>query len=72
MNSVAETQAQVNWSIGFNLYADGAPLTACANNLQRQGWRDAKCGERACAVIDTVFAAGGNAERADAVLAGGW
>lgn len=72
MNNVADSANSVNWIAGFRLYADGAPIASCANNAQRRGWLDAQAGERACAVIDTVFANGGNAERADRILAKGW
>lgn len=72
MDIVQPTTASVNWSTGFRLYADRKPITACANNAQRRGWLDGQCGERACIVIDTVFATGGNAEAADHVLAQGW
>lgn len=70
MDNVSPTAGSVNWSIGFNLYADNAPISACENKAQRVGWRDAQGGERASITIATVFATGGNAERAEQVLVG--
>lgn len=29
------------WMAGMNLYADGAPLEDCQNELQRRGWNAA-------------------------------
>jgi hypothetical protein len=72
MDNVTQSPSFINWITGFRLYNDGFPLDACANNKQRQGWRDAAAGERACQVVDAVKAAGGNAERADYVLANGF
>lgn len=72
MDSLSPTAGSVNWSIGFNLYAERQPIEACANNAQRRGWKDAQAGERAANIVASVFAAGGSPERADRVLANGW
>lgn len=62
----------VQYSAGIELFRRGKPITSCANSLQRLGWRDARAGERACAIIDAVVAAGGNAINADRAIAGEW
>ena len=60
------------WSYGYNHYKANQPITRCTNDQQRRGWKDAKAGEQACAVVDAVFATGGNASDADYALAGAW
>lgn len=62
----------VNYSTGIDLYRGGKPVTACVNKWQRQGWHDARSGERAHHVIAAVVASGGKAFEADRALAGEW
>lgn len=75
MNTLALNQHEVNaaqYSAGIDMYRRGKPFKKCINRWQRQGWRDAQAGERACAVIDAIVANGGNAASADRALAGEW
>lgn len=61
-----------DWQVGFNAYADGAPLSTCATAEQRRGWANARAGEAAAMMVDVVFAAGGSASEADLALEGAW
>ena len=75
MNIVAQPSLDRNfedWSHGWQLYATGQSLSLCINAQQRRGWRDAEIGEQACAIIDAVFACGGNASDADKALLEAW
>ena len=75
MNIVAQPSLNRNfedWSHGWQLYATGQSLSLCINAQQRRGWRDAEIGAQACAIVDAVFASGGNASDADKALAEAW
>jgi hypothetical protein len=68
--NLANKYEQYNYS--YQLYIAKQPITRCTNDKQRRGWKDAQLGEGACAVVDAVFAFGGNASDADYALTGAW
>ena len=57
-----------DWQTGFNLYAAGAPESACTNLVQTAGWWAALDAEAACAVCDRMAAQGRSAAEMDMVL----
>jgi hypothetical protein len=69
MSVYTETAASVNWSrdnrrhyaeyaTGAQLYRENKPVAACANNTQRQGYRDAESGDMAARLVKSMTAQG--------------
>lgn len=71
-----DTLPQVNiaakyehFQYGYNLFVAGQPIKICTNVEQQRGWRSAKRGMEAVAMMEAAFSMGIDADYA---IAGGW